>query len=177
MQVLHQEQSLLPQHPYKASSQDQLGRGAWHPGAGDAGCAASPLKEQTIDRRSGKELVTMNAPLSQPDATSLLTAAVPMYGTRTVNESCGRILESLCAYAQAGAEVVVFPETATDSYPCRPEEYRADIQRWLPELVAATARAAGPWVILGTYADARHANSALAHSGHQRHPLHCDHLR
>ena len=113
--------------------------------------------------QSRKEMVTVNAPFSQPDATSLLTAAVPMYGARTVNESCERILESLSACAQAGAEVVVFPETATDSYQCRPEENRADIERWLPELVAATARAAGPWVILGTYtyADARHANSAL----------------
>ncbi|MCC7353817.1 MAG: carbon-nitrogen hydrolase family protein [Anaerolineae bacterium] len=96
-------------------------------------------------------------------SSKLRVAAVPMFGIRSVDESCAYIVEKIVASALAGAEVVVFPETATDSYQRHPQEDRAAIQRWLPQIVEAVGRAAGPWVILGTYTyrEDGHHNSAL----------------
>jgi predicted amidohydrolase len=84
-------------------------------------------------------------------ATRLRAAAVPMLGQRTVDESGAFIVDQVGTAARLGADVVVFPETATDSYQRRPVEHQAGIERWLPEIEAAVGRAAGPWVILGTY--------------------------
>jgi predicted amidohydrolase len=86
-----------------------------------------------------------------------------MLGQRSVDESCAHIIDKIHAAARLGAGVVVFPETATDSYQCQPEAHRAGIERRRPEILAAVAAAAGPWVILGTYTydGAAHHNSAL----------------
>ncbi len=90
-------------------------------------------------------------------------AAAPMFGRRSVDESCAYIVAQIAAAARAGAQVVVFPENATDSYQREPEAHRTAIERWLPEIEAAAGRAAGPWVVLGTYTyrGPRAYNSAL----------------
>ena len=83
---------------------------------------------------------------------SMRVASVPLFNLRQVDESCAYIVEKIGVAARAGADVVVFPETATNAYQHgEPEADRAGIERWMPEILQAVREAAGPWMVLGSY--------------------------
>lgn len=94
---------------------------------------------------------------------SLRVAAVPMFNIQGVDDSCAFIVEKIEAAARADADVVVFPETATNAYHLEPQEDREAIERQLPEILRFIGQTGKPWVILGSYtfdADGTH-NSSL----------------
>lgn len=101
--------------------------------------------------------------MAPPSASTLRVAAVPMFNIDGVGDSCAFIMEKIEAAARANADVVVFPETATNAYHTKPLEDREAIEAQLPEILRTIGRTGKPWVILGSYtfdADGAH-NSSL----------------
>lgn len=87
----------------------------------------------------------------EPARLSIRVAAAPMLGIRSVADSCAHIANMISAAAKASVDILVLPETATNSYQPTVQQDRAEIERGTPMILDAVGQASGPWVILGTY--------------------------
>lgn len=74
-----------------------------------------------------------------------------MFNIQTVEDARRHIIRQIGEACESGADVVVFPETATSAYRSCLEERQEAIEESIDEIRRAVRSGGGPWIVLGTF--------------------------